>query len=356
MKTLLLTPEIFASEGGITRILRLYLKALCELSAEGDGVSLISLNDRVVDSTDLRRYSSNKLLSWEVCSRSKAHFVKASLRTGRRSNRIVCGHVAQLPVAWAASMLNPRLDYYLVAHGIEVWRSFSFLERRALKGARCVFCVSEFTRQQLLKNCPLPPDRAAVLHNARDPYLNPEAPAPLADTPPTILSISRLSVADSYKGVEHLIAAMPAVCTAFPDARLRIVGRGDGLPGLQSQVRRLNMTKAVEFTGYLSDEEIRGEFERCRLFALPSKKEGFGLVYLEAMAHGRPCIGASSGGVPEVISQETGLLVEYGNVQAIASAIVDGLRRDWAMEPLLERARLFSYLRFKERLASLLSK
>jgi glycosyltransferase involved in cell wall biosynthesis len=127
------------------------------------------------------------------------------------------------------------------------------------------------------------------------------------------------------------------------------------MPGLQALARRLKISAAVDFAGYRSDKEVDGEFARCRLFALPSQKEGFGLVYLEAMAHGRPCIGARAGGVPEVITPETGLLVEYGDVQAIASAIVSALRREWNLEALLERARSFSYLRFKERLASLLS-
>jgi glycosyltransferase involved in cell wall biosynthesis len=73
------------------------------------------------------------------------------------------------------------------------------------------------------------------------------------------------------------------------------------------------------------------------------------------MANGRPCLGARSGGVPEVITADTGILVDYGNVPGIAAAIVAALRREWPVEPLLERARSFSYLRFKERFASFLS-
>jgi glycosyltransferase involved in cell wall biosynthesis len=355
VKYLLLAPELFANDGGIARILRLYLKALCELSAEGDGVRFLSLNDRVVDSTDLRRYSGNGILEWEVCSRSKLRYIRAALRMGMASDRIVCGHVALLPLAWLVSKLRPGLSYYLVAHGIEVWRPFSFLERKALRGARCILCVSDFTRRQLLERCPLPPERTAVLHNALDPFLDPVATEIPADTTPVILSISRLSIADSYKGINHLIAALPAVRAAVPEARLRIVGRGDGLPGLQALARQLNVADAVEFPGYRSDSELRGEFERSRLFALPSQREGFGLVYIEAMAHGRPSLGARSGGVPEVIDGETGVLVEYGDIPGIASAIIGALQREWNVKSLLERARTFSYLVFKERLASLLA-
>jgi phosphatidyl-myo-inositol dimannoside synthase len=281
-------------------------------------------------------------------------FIRAALRMGRASDRIICGHVGQLPVAWLVSKLRPGLEYCLVAHGIEVWRPFSFIERRALIGARRIYCVSEFTRGQLLERCPMPPEKAVVLHNALDPYLDPVAAPAVAVGPPVILSISRLSLADSYKGIGHLISALPAVRSSIPDARLRVVGRGDGLVDLQAAVRRLKLEGAVEFAGYRSDVELRADFEGCRLFALPSEKEGFGLVYLEAMAHGRPSLGARSGGVPEVITEDTGLLVEYGDVPGIASAIVAALRKDWSVTLLLERVGLFSFARFKERLASLI--
>jgi len=336
-------------------MLRLYLKALCEISGHGDAVRLLSLNDQLLDSTDLRRYSNGGLVEWEVCSRNKVRFCEAALRMGVRSGRIVCGHVAQLPLAWAACRFSQRKSYYLVAHGIEVWRPFTFLERRALLGARLVLCVSEFTRRRLLEYCPVPEERTAVLPNALDPRLDAPAAVSAAAGPPVILAVSRLTIADSYKGIDHLIAAMPAVRAAIPDARLRIVGRGDALPSLQALADRLNLGHAVEFAGYINDSELHGEFARCRMFALPSEKEGFGLVYLEAMANGRPCLGARSGGVPEVITPETGVLVDYGDVPGLSAAIVSALSRDWPAEALLERARTFSYLRFKERFASLLS-
>jgi phosphatidyl-myo-inositol dimannoside synthase len=355
VKYLLLAPELFVNDGGIARILRLYLKALCELSAEGGGVRFLALNDNLIDSTDLRRYAGKGLLEWEACSRGKSRFVRAALRMGADSDRIVCGHIGQLPVAWLVSKLRPRISYYLVAHGIEVWRPFSFLERRALKGARCVFCVSEFTRQQLLSRCPLPPGRTAVVHNALDPHLDPATRVSVSKGPPVVLAISRLTIADGYKGIGHLISAMPAVRASVPDAQLRIVGRGDGMRGLQDLARRLKLERTVEFTGFRSDAELKGEFEACRLFALPSEKEGFGLVYLEAMAHGRPCLGARSGGVPEVITKETGILVTYGDVPGIASAIVSAFQMEWSVEALLARARMFSYEIFRERLASLLN-
>jgi phosphatidylinositol alpha-1,6-mannosyltransferase len=354
VKYLLFTPELFAAEGGIARILRLYLKALCEVTGERDSVGLLSLNDRSLEEGELRLYSNKKLSEWEVCSRSKLRFVKTAFRMSRSCDAIICGHIGQLPVAWALSKLRPQLSYYLVAHGIEVWRPYSFLERHALRGAKAILCVSDFTRRKIAENCRIEANRLLVLPNALDPHLEPTAPSAPPAGGAVVLTISRLSAADNYKGIGHLIEAMPAVRAKNPGARLRIVGRGDGLPALQALARRLELKSVVEFAGYLSDSEIHQEFGRCSLFALPSQKEGFGLVYLEAMANGRPCLGAREGGTPEVISPETGVLVEYGNVPEISGAICAALARHWEPQALRDRAQYFSYLRFKERFASVI--
>ena len=356
-RTLLLAPEIFSSYGGIPRILQLYLKALCDLGTErNEGVRLVALNDSVLDSNDLRRYTNGELDNWYVCNRHKGRFVRATLKLARGCDRIVCGHVFQLPVALAARILHPRLRYYLVAHGIEVWSPFSLAERIALRGATRIFCVSEFTRRELLKNSGVRPDRAVVVPNALDPFFAAGVPAPLAGLPPIILTASRLSYSDRYKGVEDLIAAMPAVLAAEPAAQLRIVGQGDDLPRLQSLARRQgNLGTRIEFLGGIDDRRLREELRGCRLFALPSRKEGFGLVFLEAMGQGRPCVGARAGGIPEVLTKDTGVLVPFGDVPAIADGLLRALRHPWREQALLDRARLFSYRNFKERLASFLT-
>ena len=155
--------------------------------------------------------------------------------------------------------------------------------------------------------------------------------------------------------MDHLIEALPAIRAGIPDAILRVVGRGDDLPRLQTLRNRLGLRSAVEFLGYLDDRRLTAEFQACRLFALPSEREGFGLVYLEAMACGRPCLGARAGGAPEVITPETGVLVEFGDVPGIAAAGIAALRRTWDQEAIVARARHFSYSQFKAQLASLLS-
>jgi len=148
---------------------------------------------------------------------------------------------------------------------------------------------------------------------------------------------------------------MPAVLTRRPDFRLRIIGQGDDSSRLSALVSKLGIQHAVTLSGYVNDNELRQALRDCRLLALPSRSEGFGLVYLEAMAQGKPCLAARAGGAPEVITPETGLLVEYGDIPAIAQGILEILDQKWHTPTILARAREFSYPRFRDRLARALN-
>jgi glycosyltransferase involved in cell wall biosynthesis len=193
-----------------------------------------------------------------------------------------------------------------------------------------------------------------VLPNALDPAFPIQPGAPRQpDAAPVILLVARLTHFDRDKGVEEMIKAMPAVVSALPRARLRIIGRGNALPGLVSLSRRLGMQDAVEFLGYVNDDTMTQALRSCTLFALPSGKEGFGLVFIEAMACGRPCLGARAGGIPEVITSESGVLVAYGDVPGIAAACIDALQREWDENAILARARKFAYPRFRGHLEEL---
>jgi phosphatidylinositol alpha-1,6-mannosyltransferase len=355
VNTLLLCPELFASEGGIPRMLRLYLRALCEEAAatpEGR-VSLVVLNDKSFPTAILTRYSNDRLGKIFACGRSKRRFLFTALGLGRRSRRIVCGHVRQLLIARVAKFFRPSLNYYLVAHGIDVWRPFGPLERWALRGTRRIFCVSDYTRYEIMKTCPrLRAEQLAVLPNALDPAFL-IAPSPPRPSNHVIFTLTRLDSAETYKGVDQLIAALPAIRGELPDARLRVGGAGDDLPRLKALAQTQGLAEAVEFLGFVEESRLADEFNGCDLFALPSGKEGFGLVFLEAMAHGKPCLGARAGGVPEVITANCGTLVDYGDGPGLAAGCIAALRRYWNTNDILDRARSFSYENFRARLAAL---
>lgn len=359
MKTVLLSPELFLADGGIARILRLYLRALCELAAPGDTLASIVLNDDAAPDPRVARYSTPALRSHVGCARGRFAFVRTTLRAAWRADRLVCGHLHQLPVAWLARALRPRLRYSLVAHGIEVWRPYTWLETRALRGAHRIICVSAYTRGQLLRFCPaLDPARLVVVPNTLDPHL--EAPPPASTATiglhgPRLLAVGRLAATDRYKGFDTLIEALPRVRRAFPLAQLRIVGTGDDLPRLRELAARAGVAAAVHFLGRLDDDALRSEYAAAEIFALPSRAEGFGLVYLEAMVQGKPCLAARAGAAPEVVTDATGALVPYGDLAALAAAVADLVRHPRDPATIRAHAATFAFPAFRARLAAALS-
>lgn len=359
MNVLLISPELFLAEGGIARIMRLYLKALCEIVGETGRVDSLVLNDRATIDPRIPRYTNGRLGEHVGCNRSKLHFIRQAVRLGRRADAIVCGHLHHLAIARLAQAFNPKLKYFLVAHGIEIWRPYSFFERRALHGARRVLSISEYTRRQILRFEPtLNPSSIAVVPNTLDPFISAKEHVVPTQSPfaqPLILTVSRLSSTDTYKGVDILIEAMSQVRRDHPFARLRIVGQGDDTPRLQALAARLQIAHAVDFLGPLSDEALRSEYAACDLFALPSRKEGFGLVFLEAMTYGKPCLGARAGGTPEVITDAVGQLAEYGNVPDIAAAIGELIRHPRDANVVRQHVETFAFPVFKQRLAAVLT-
>ncbi|HWA24088.1 MAG TPA: glycosyltransferase family 4 protein [Lacunisphaera sp.] len=359
MNYLLLSPELFRHEGGIARIMRLYLKALCEVAGPGGRVDSVVLNDVPAPDPRLGRYTNDRLGEHVGCDRDKFRFIRLVLRLAGRADVVICAHLHQLPIAWLAAQFHPRLKYHLVAHGIEVWRPFSWLERRALLRAHRILCVSEYTRRQMLRFCPdLPADRLLVLPNTLDPHFAPELNDQVSSAPfglPRILTVGRLSSADTYKGFDLLVEALPLVRRDHPAARLRIVGTGDDQPRLTALAARLGVADAIDFLGRIDDEALRAEYAASDLFALPSRKEGFGLVYLEAMTYGKPCIGARAGGAPEVINDAVGALVEYGNLPDLAAAVTDLVRHPRDSGVVRQHAASFAFPVFQRRLAAALA-
>jgi phosphatidylinositol alpha-1,6-mannosyltransferase len=355
MRTLLISPDLLSSEGGIARIMRLYLKALGELAGTGDEIHGVVLSDGGDTTTRARGLAGKSLVGLDNCERNKWWFFLAVLWHGRKADRIICGHLHHLILARFAAVLRPRVKYYLVAHGIEVWRPYTVLERAALRDAHLIFCVSEYTRRQMLRfNPSLDVRRLVLMPNTFDPKFEGDVLRPIADKEqvgwPRLLVVSRLDSGDPYKGVDLMIEAMPLILQRFPKAQLRIVGGGNDRNRLEGLATELGLGSAVNFTGTIEDDDLRREYVTCDLFALPSRKEGFGLVFLEAMTYGKPCLAARAGGAPEVVNSEVGALVEYGNIEQIATTVADLINHPRDVSLILKQAKKFSFPAFRQRL------
>jgi phosphatidylinositol alpha-1,6-mannosyltransferase len=122
--------------------------------------------------------------------------------------------------------------------------------------------------------------------------------------------------------MDTLISALPRLLHEWTDLQLVAVGEGDDQAWLEQLAEGCGVRRHVHFFSGLTYSELAACYSACEIFALPSSGEGFGLVYLEAMARGKPVIGGSHGGAPEVIDDgRTGYLVQHGDAPQLATSI-----------------------------------
>jgi phosphatidylinositol alpha-1,6-mannosyltransferase len=313
--------------GGVQRASRHLAAVLSEFAASRHmECRLISLNE----TQELHRMSvGGKEFVFTGCERSKARFTATAVRAASRHGKVVlAGHPNLGPVAQAMKIGAPRLRTIICTHGVEVWETLPALRRLALRRANVVLAPSQDTASHVAEQH-VRRDRIRVLPWALDP----EFEAIPANAPPTkvphgypegrvILTVGRWDAKERYKGMDTLITALPRLLTRWPELQLLAVGGGDDQAWLEDLAEKNGVNRHVHFLSGLSVEELGACYEGCEIFALPSRGEGFGLVYLEAMAHGKPVIGGSHGGAPEVIEDGvTGYLVPHGDAAQLATSI-----------------------------------
>jgi phosphatidyl-myo-inositol dimannoside synthase len=324
-----LFPEL-ESAGGIQRSGR-HLAAVMTEFAESRGMEcrLLSLND----SPELHRIAVGKTeIVFTGSERAKGRFTATALRAARRRAKlVVAGHPFLAPVAQAMRLAAPRLKSLVCAHGVEVWEPLRGLRRTALRRSNLIITPTENTADHVATQQQIPRERVRVLPWALDPDFEalslatgsakPALPAGFPEGR-VILSVGRWMADERYKGMDTLISALPRLLHEWTDLQLALVGEGDDQAWLEQLAEGCGVRKRVHFFSGLSYPELTACYSACEMFALPSRGEGFGLVYLEAMARSKPVIGGAHGGAPEVIDDgKTGYLVQHGDVPQLATSI-----------------------------------
>jgi glycosyltransferase involved in cell wall biosynthesis len=208
------------------------------------------------------------------------------------------------------------------------------LERWHVQRADRVITTSAYSAGRISRFYDTPEDKIVIVPELidLDAWQVSLSEAPREDGPPRILCVAHLY---PRKGVDTLLRAFARLTT---DAVLRIVGVGPEGERLERLAHDLNIADRVRFLGHLPFAGLVAEYQNAGIFALPTEQEGFGIVFLEAMASSLPVIATRVAAVPEVVSDGvTALLVNPGDEDALAQAL-EILLRDPALRASLGNA------------------
>jgi phosphatidylinositol alpha-1,6-mannosyltransferase len=287
----------------------------------------LSLNDPAGEH-DLRLAGEH--FSFRGFGRTKASFVLTALRLAAgKPTAVIAAHPHLAPPAMAMKALAPRTRVLVMTHGIELWKPLSPLRRQALRRADRVIAPSADTARKLVGVQGVAEEKIARLPWCVDPEFlelarNPQSlPRPAAFPHGRILlTVGRWAASERYKGTDNLIRAMPQLTNEIKNLRLVAVGDGDDRPRLEALARDTGINGSVHFLQGLSRSEIVACYANCDVFALPSAGEGFGFVFLEAMALGKPVVGGAHGGTPDLIQHgKTGFLVDHGDQETLVNVL-----------------------------------
>ncbi|NBS14488.1 MAG: glycosyltransferase family 4 protein [Verrucomicrobia bacterium] len=325
-------PELIAREGGIQSYSNEMLEAISAILGP-DRVTVLSKSDNQMA---LRIFCGEKM---EVHSTGHVPakirtlaFSELLLRKGLtdKPDLILSTHAHFSPVGRILAE-KARTPVAISAHGVEVWGLPRGLTRNGLLASDTILPVSEYTRNRLMSELGLPAERFAIIHNTFDEKIF--APGPrrtdlreryrLRPQDRLLLCVSRMEASEQYKGYRQIIQVMPALVKKIPGLKFMIVGRGSDRNNMERLARRLGVGDHVIFAGYVSSDELPHHYRLADAFAMPSKREGFGIVYLEAMGCGKRCLGGNKDAARDALRNgELGVLVDPDDLQDLEKGVV----------------------------------
>ena len=319
-RVLLATPDYPPDTGGIQNYLDQLVRHLA------GPVRVVTLAPETPDSqgrsAGVTRVSRHR---WLGRAGLMAHLnLVAILEVVRHRPRVfMAGHIVLGPASFACRLLRVPVIAFVYADEVS---EKPRLARWSLRAATVVLAISEHAAG-LARAVGVPHEKIRIIH--------PGVTLPISEVrehswAATVLIVARL--VDEYKGHDVLLRAIRLLEERVPLIRLPIVGDGPLRPSLEQLAREIGVEGRVIFHGRVSASELEALYESCDLFVMPSRLsdsgggEGFGIVYMEASAHGLPVIAASEGGaVDAVLDGKTGLLVDPRSAEAVATAIEEVL-------------------------------
>lgn len=366
-------PNIFGFKGGIQVYSAFLLQALQSLYPD-------------IDYEIFLKHDTSSSQDLNVLSQTKFHFAGAwplFLRTAAFSSQLLGYGIWQQPELVIATHLNfteaaywlkrlRGIPYWAIAHGVEAWNIQRPALQKALHEADRILAVSNYTRDRLLEEQNLDPAKVLLLPNTFDRARFQIAPKPLyllkryglSPDQKIILTVGRLDSQEQYKGYDRVLRALPTIIENIPQVHYLIVGKGDDRPRVEQLIQQLNLQHHVTLAGFIPDSELCDHYNLCDVFAMPSKGEGFGIVYLEALACGKPTLGGNQDGAIDALCHgKLGALVNPDDVGAIAQTLIQILQGTYPNQLMYQPAGLrqqvidiFGFDRFQQTLGEIMQK
>jgi glycosyltransferase involved in cell wall biosynthesis len=375
-----------ANPGGVQTFTKFVVQALRELYPQAE-IVVFAKNDKSSGNTKAEREGAisgtrggrapriRGFDEWPSAIRAAA-FALSALRHARsdQPDLIISTHVNLAPVARIARRVA-NFRFVAVGHGIEVWKIQKSSVRKSLRLADQLVAVSKFTRNRMADGLGVEAESIDILPNTFDAdRFKPGVKPPellqrykLTNDQPVILTVARLETTEQYKGYDNVLLAMPGILERFPNARYVIVGEGPDRERVEALIRRLHISSHVTMAGYVPNDSLRDHYNLCDVFAMPSKGEGFGIVFLEALACGKPVVAGDKDASSEaLLNGRLGTLVDPDDENAIGAAVCATLSEvsPQSAEGKEERARelrreviaAFGYERFRRRVGEIVGK
>ncbi len=362
-----LTLKMFSVTGGIEEVCRVFSRTLFDLGFKLKDFKVYSLYDK--PSERKSKFVSEK--NFKGFNHIRSLFLSFCLITGRQSQIVVISHVNLLFVALLIKKISPNTRIIMFAHGVEIWREISTWKKKFLRKKCEIWAVSEFTSKKIQEEHQIEPDRIQILPNCLNPFLNiPSAfKKPLSllkryslkPEQPILYTLTRLSSHEIYKGYDKVIESLPELLKHYPNLHYLIAGSADEAEKIRliNLIDKLDLRNNVTLAGFIPEEEFINHFKLADVFIMPSRKEGFGIVFIEAAACGCKIIAGNQDGSPQaLLNGKLGDLVDPENITAIQKAICKLLNDTRSEKKSLEIQQLclehFNYQQYLERVERLL--
>ncbi len=342
-KILIAADSFKAGNGGIARVARLMAKVIETLV--GNGV----IKARLLAFSDSARPEGINL-PFGSARGSKVEFILKLMKMAKKYDWIFYDSVH---MAKAHALIGKKTAKSLVwMHGIEVWNESRIINLVTLKRSDYVLSNSVFTLEAAREYHPF-----LKSINANVCWLGTEEDMKYLQRPrkePRVLTVGRI-IRNSKKGHHAILKAWPRVIKKIPNAKWIVVGQGDGLAMFRDQVLKAGLSGSVRVCGFVDEKLMPEYWDNACVFALPSKVEGFGIVYVEAMRHGLPVIASCHDAGAEInLDDITGYNLDPGNTADLAEKIVTLLQNKQLASHMGKMGRKrweanFSYRSFCER-------